>query len=54
MEILNVPKQYQSENIYVESTKGKNILNVKSAKNLKVDGETYEEIDAKGQILNFK
>ena len=42
------------ENIYVESTKGKNILNVKSAKNLKVDGETYEEIDAKGQILNFK
>ena len=42
------------ENIYVESTKGKNILNVKSARNLKVDGETYEEIDAKGQILNFK
>ena len=42
------------ENIYVESTKGKNILNVKSAKNLKVDGETYEESDAKGQILNFK
>ena len=42
------------ENIYVESTKGKNILNVKSAKNLKVDGETYEEIDVKGQILNFK
>ena len=29
-------------------------MKVKIAKNLKVDGETYEEIDAKGQILNFK
>lgn len=40
------------ENIYVESAKGKNILDVKNAKNLKVDGKTYEEIGAK-QVLTF-
>lgn len=42
------------ENIYVESTKGKNLLNVKSSKNLTVDGKTYKAIDAKGQTIKFK
>lgn len=42
------------ENIYVESSKGNNILNVKNAKNLTVDGKTYEEISAKGEFLSFK
>lgn len=35
------------ENIYVESTKGKNILNVKSARNLKVDGELMKRLTQK-------
>ena len=42
------------ENVYVESSKGNNILNVKNAKNLTVDGKTYEEINAKGEILSLK
>ena len=42
------------ENVYVESSKGNNILNVKNAKNLTVDGKTYEEISAKGEFLSFK
>ncbi|GAE82352.1 polygalacturonase [Bacteroides reticulotermitis JCM 10512] len=42
------------ENIYVESTKGKNLLNVKSSKNLTVDGKTYKAIDAKRQTIKFK
>ena len=42
------------ENIYVESTKGKNILNVKSVNlfiSLSID---FQILGAKGQILNFK
>lgn len=31
------------ENVYVESSKGNNILNVKNAKNLTIDGKVYEE-----------
>ena len=42
------------ENVYVESAKGNNILNVKNAKNLTVDGKVYEELGAKGQILSLK
>ncbi len=42
------------ENVYVESSKGNNILSVKNAKNLTVDGKTYEEINAKGEILSLK
>lgn len=42
------------ENIHVESSKGNNILNVKNAKNLTVDGKVYEELGAKGEILSLK
>ena len=35
------------ENVYVESAKGNNILNVKNAKNLTVDGKVYEELAKK-------
>lgn len=42
------------ENVYVESAKGDNILNAKSAKGLKVNGTIYEEIDAKGRTLSLK
>ncbi len=41
------------ENVHVEAANGKNVLKVKSAKKLVVDGKTFEEIDAKGQVLNF-
>ena len=42
------------ENVYVESSKGNNILNVKNAKNLIVDGKVYEELGAKEEILSLK
>ena len=42
------------ENVYVESSKGNNILNVKNAKNLTVDGKVYEELGAKEEILSLK
>ena len=42
------------ENIYVESSKGNNILNVKNAKNLTIDGKVYEELGAKEEILSLK
>lgn len=42
------------ENIRIESAKGKNLLNVKNARNLNVDGKSYKEIDAKGETLKFK
>ena len=40
------------ENIHIE-TKG-HTLDVKNAKNLKVDGKVYSAIDAEGKVLDFK
>ncbi len=42
------------DNIHIESSKGNNILNVKNAKNLTIDGKVYEGVGAKGEILSFK
>ena len=42
------------ENVYVESAKGNNILNVKNAKNLNIDGKTYSAIGVEGKVMNFK
>ena len=41
--VINQVDGVTLENVYVESSKGNNILNVKNAKNLTIDGKVYEE-----------
>ena len=52
--VISQAEDITLENIYIESAKGKNTLNVKSARNLNVDGKSYKEVNAKGQTINFK
>lgn len=52
--VISQAENVSMENIHVESAKGKNVLNVKSAKDLNIDGKLYKEIGAKGQTINIK
>ena len=42
------------KNIHVESAKGNHLLKVRNAQKLTVNGKLHEEIDSKGETLNFK